>query len=257
MTNLAVFEFSSNKVRVVTIDGEPWFVARDVLEALGSATTVTALKALICEDLGDEFVTNQVISDSIGRAQETLVLSEPALTMFVSRSRTGLGKAMNRWIHSEVLPSIRKTGGYNKGQYNLIWFERLMLYKAKTKIPVGWFSIFEEMTHGIISDFEHAGYSLPDGSIPDISVGKCFCKHLRSLGYDTQKGSDIVQPYKHFYPDGRVVSANIYRDTLLPEYRNWFATQYRTTNLPAYLKGKDPSALPTLCNILGLPEGSV
>lgn len=256
MSNLAVFKFSSNNVRVVMINGEPWFIARDVLEALGSKSRSNDVKAMVEEDLGDGYVT-VVPLGTAGGEQQVVALSEAALTMVVSRSRTELGKAMNRWIHTEVLPSIRKTGGYGKQQCNLIWFERLKLYKAKTKIPVGWFSIFEEMTHGLIAEFEHAGYSLPDGSIPDISVGKHFCKYLRGLGYSTEKGSDVVQAYKHFYPDGRVVDANIYRDVLLAEYRRWFQETYKPHHLPQYMKGKDPASLPTLCGMLGLPEGSI
>ena len=256
MSNLAVFKFSSNNVRVVMINGEPWFIARDVLEALGSKSRSNDVKAMVEKDLGDGYVT-VVPLGTAGGEQQVVALSEAALTMVVSRSRTELGKAMNRWIHTEVLPSIRKTGGYGKQQCNLIWFERLKLYKAKTKIPVGWFSIFEEMTHGLIAEFEHAGYSLPDGSIPDISVGKHFCKYLRGLGYSTEKGSDVVQAYKHFYPDGRVVDANIYRDVLLAEYRRWFQETYKPHHLPQYMKGKDPASLPTLCGMLGLPEGSI
>jgi prophage antirepressor-like protein len=114
MNSLTVFEFESQEVRIVEIDNEPWFVAKDVLVAIGSSTKVTDLKALVCADLGDEFVTNESIKDSLGRSQEMLLLSEPALTLFVSRSRTELGKALNRWIHSVVLPTIRKTGSYSE-----------------------------------------------------------------------------------------------------------------------------------------------
>jgi hypothetical protein len=110
------FEFESNQVRIVTINGEPWFVAKDILQAIGSSTTVTAVEAMIREDLGDDFFTNKLISDTIERDQNMLILSEPALTMFVSRSRTELGKALNRWIHAEVIPSIRKTGKYEVEQ---------------------------------------------------------------------------------------------------------------------------------------------
>lgn len=112
MSNLTVFEFKNQNVRVLEIEGEPWFVAKDVLDAIGSSTTVTALKALVCNDLGEGFVTNQHL-ETAGGNQEMLILSEPALTLFVSRSRTELGKALNRWIHSEVLPAIRKTGTYS------------------------------------------------------------------------------------------------------------------------------------------------
>lgn len=111
MTSLSVFSFNDNQVRIVTVDGEPWFVAKDVLEAIETTTTVTALKTLVVEDLGEEFVINQHLQTNGGN-QEMMLLSEPALTLFVSRSRTELGKSMNRWIHTEVLPAIRKTGRY-------------------------------------------------------------------------------------------------------------------------------------------------
>ena len=123
MSSLAVFEFNSKPVRVVFLKGNPWFVAKDVLMAMESTTTVTALEALISEDFGDGFVTNQLISDTIGRKQKMLCLSEPALTLFVSRSRTGLGKQLNRWMHVEVLPSIRKTGSYSRRGKSLDWIE--------------------------------------------------------------------------------------------------------------------------------------
>jgi prophage antirepressor-like protein len=112
MTDLQTFNFNENQVRTITIEGEPWFVATDVLKAMNSTTKVTDLKAMIEGDLGKGFVSNEPL-ETKGGEQTFLVLSEPAVTLFLSRSRTELGKAMNRWIHSEVLPSIRKTGSYS------------------------------------------------------------------------------------------------------------------------------------------------
>jgi prophage antirepressor-like protein len=111
-TSLSVFSFESNSVRVLEINGEPWFVAKDVLIAINSTTKVTDIEKLIVDELGREFVSSEHLNTAGGK-QEMLILSEPALTMFVSRSRTELGKQMNRWIHVEVLPSIRKTGSYS------------------------------------------------------------------------------------------------------------------------------------------------
>ena len=68
---------------------------------------------MVREELNNGFVSNLPILDNLGREQNALCISEPALTLFVSRSRTEMGKAMNRWIHIEVLPSIRKTGSYS------------------------------------------------------------------------------------------------------------------------------------------------
>ena len=109
--NLSIFDFENYPVRWIFIDGKPWFAAIDVLRAMKSSTKVTALKALIEEDLGVGYVTNTPLA-SDGGVQETIVIAKPALTVFVARSRTKLGKRLNRWIHTEVLPSIEEKGYY-------------------------------------------------------------------------------------------------------------------------------------------------
>jgi len=251
MSILSVFEFQGQVIRWV--DGKP--VANDVAAVLGYADPVNTIRKKVSPK--NKGVAKMATP---GGTQSVTVLEEAGIYQLIFGSKLPSAEQFQDWVFSEVLPSIRKTGGYGnqpQGQYNLIWFDRLKLYKAKTQIPVGWFSIFQEMTHGLVADFENAGYSLPDGSVPDISVGRCFCGHLRGLGYDTRPGSEVVRSYKHYYPDGRIVDANIYADSLLPEYRLWFERTYKPFNLPKYMKGKDPQALPTLCTILRLPEGSI
>lgn len=134
MNSLTVFEFDSDSVRVLTINGEPWFVARDVLKAIKSTTKVTELEVLIQEDLGDEFVTNELVLDTLGRRQKCLIIAEAALTLFVSRSRTETGKQLNRWIHTEVLPSIRKTGSYQVPQQRFLHIQ---------EVPSPWKKMYE------------------------------------------------------------------------------------------------------------------
>lgn len=108
---LQLFSYESNNVRVVMIDDEPWFVLSDVLKAINSTTTVTAAKNAIAEGLGEEFVRNQPL-ETEGGNQDLIIIGESGVTFIAARSKTDLGKRLNRWIHSEVLPSIRKTGGY-------------------------------------------------------------------------------------------------------------------------------------------------
>jgi prophage antirepressor-like protein len=112
MNNLTVFSYETQEVRTLIIDNKPWFVAKDVLLAMQSTTTVTAVEAMVVDGLGEEFVSNQPLQTK-GGTQNLLCLSEAALTFFISRSRTEAGKQINRWIHTEVLPSIRKTGSYS------------------------------------------------------------------------------------------------------------------------------------------------
>lgn len=162
---------------------------------------------------------------------------------------------VDMWIDELMTTgSVSLSGNSQKFIHNLEWYDRLLYYKARTKIEVGYFSIFEEINNSIISELEHAGYTLPIGSVPDISVGQCFCNHLRSIGYNLEK---ITKIYTHYYPDGRVVKANVYSDEVLAIFRKWLQLTYKTTQFPKYLKGKDPQALPTLNQLLGFPAEAI
>ena len=103
-----VFPRTKHKVRVV-IDkhGNPGCLAKDVCEVLGIDNVTWALKKLD----EDEFTTSKVI-DSIGREQETYVVNESGLYSLIMTSRKPEAKAFRKWVTSEVLPSIRKTGAY-------------------------------------------------------------------------------------------------------------------------------------------------
>ena len=104
-----VFDFTSNKQVRVVIDeaGEPWFVAKDVCEALGIINHHDAVKALDDDEkLGVE------ISDPHGRAQMTNVISESGLYIIIMRSSKPEAKKFRKWVTSDVLPTIRKHGLY-------------------------------------------------------------------------------------------------------------------------------------------------
>ena len=114
MSNLSVFQFESNEVRTIvdTRDNSPWFVLKDVLAAMGSTTRPAIAKTSIEEVFGGGYTMITPLQTTGGR-QEITVINEPATTFLISRSNTEIGKKMNRWIHGEVLPSIRKTGSYS------------------------------------------------------------------------------------------------------------------------------------------------
>ncbi len=88
-------------------DREPWFVAKDVCAALGLEQVTRAISTLD----GDE-VTSSKVTDSLGREQNTNIISEAGLYSLILRSRKPEAKAFKRWVTHEVLPSIRKDGGY-------------------------------------------------------------------------------------------------------------------------------------------------
>ena len=107
--NLQVFNNEQfGQVRVVMIENENWLVGKDVAKALGYSRTDHAINRHC--DIDD--VSKQYITDNLGRSQETLVINESGFYSLVMGSKLPNAKAFKRWVTSEVLPQIRKTGGY-------------------------------------------------------------------------------------------------------------------------------------------------
>lgn len=103
-----VYESKFGKVRVVMIDGVPWFVGKDVAECLGYADTFGALK----KHVDDEDKQN-CQNDSFESPRGMTVVNESGMYSLALFSKLPTAKPFRRWITSEVLPSIRKTGGYS------------------------------------------------------------------------------------------------------------------------------------------------
>ena len=99
------------KVRAVEIDGEPWLVGKDVAQALGYSNHRKALDDHV--DYEDKMQGDGVtIRDSIGREQHPTIINESGLYSLIFSSKLPDAKKFKHWVTSEVLPSIRKTGGY-------------------------------------------------------------------------------------------------------------------------------------------------
>ncbi|MBS1690759.1 MAG: Bro-N domain-containing protein [Actinobacteria bacterium] len=101
----------NTEVRVVTIDGEPWFVAKDVANAVGIADAAQAVRYL--DD--DERQSINTAGTSLFTGQGTpvtSVINESGLYSLILRSRKPEAKAFKKWVTSVVLPTIRKTGAY-------------------------------------------------------------------------------------------------------------------------------------------------
>lgn len=109
MNELRVFENTEfGSIRTLEINNESWFVGKDVAEILGYERPTKAVADRVdCEDR-DEIP----IQDSIGRMQKTPIINESGLYSLVLSSKLPTAKKFKRWVTSEVLPAIRKTGGY-------------------------------------------------------------------------------------------------------------------------------------------------
>jgi prophage antirepressor-like protein len=101
---LKVFEFESRQVRVVDVDGEPWWVAKDVCDVLELGTE--QIRRLDDDEKGLRKM------QTLGGIQSLSVISESGLYALIVRSNKPEAKRFRKWVTSEVLPSIRKTGVY-------------------------------------------------------------------------------------------------------------------------------------------------
>ena len=99
------------EVRTILIGGEPWFVAVDVCNALDIGNPSQAISKLD-DDEKVTLTTNEGHSGKLGGAQMLNVISEAGLYSLILKSRKPEAKAFKRWITHEVIPTIRKTGGY-------------------------------------------------------------------------------------------------------------------------------------------------
>lgn len=110
MSDLQIFNNEEfGEIRAVTIDGEPWFVGKDVAEILGYSNTRKALSDHVDEEDKMDGVT---IRDSIGREQKPILINESGLYGLILSSKMPNAKKFKHWVTSEILPSIRKHGIY-------------------------------------------------------------------------------------------------------------------------------------------------
>lgn len=103
--------FSNNEfgeIRALEINNEPWFVGKDVAKVLGYSRATKAIQDRVDEEDKDVVL----IQDSIGRMQNTPIINESGLYSLIISSKLPSAKKFKRWVTSEVLPAIRRTGGY-------------------------------------------------------------------------------------------------------------------------------------------------
>jgi prophage antirepressor-like protein len=111
-TQISIFRREGVDIRVVMQDGEPWFVATDVLTALGLDRT--AFRRLDTDDKGVASIHTP------GGMQDVVTVNEPGLYMLVLGSRKPSARDFKHWVTHEVLPAIRRTGSYTQDVQNAL-----------------------------------------------------------------------------------------------------------------------------------------
>lgn len=121
-SELKVFESPTfGQVRTVELDNEPWFVGKDVAEALGYKEAAKAVRERV--DAEDKGVSKM---DTPGGKQEVTIINESGLYSLILSSKLSGAKEFKRWITHDVIPSIRKTGGYTLKPKPMTEYQQMM-----------------------------------------------------------------------------------------------------------------------------------
>ena len=129
MSSVEFFDFVGDKVRVVLVDDEPWFVLTDVAKILGYSHVPHAKRIL---DEGEHSVPSSDTKADLGvRGSLPTIISEPGLNRLIMRSNQPAAKPFQDWVVKEVLPTIRKTGKYDR-------FDVSNLTDNLLKVEEGW-----------------------------------------------------------------------------------------------------------------------
>ena len=107
MNEVQLFNFENHEVRSLLISNEPWFVGKDVADVLGYADTNQAIRKHVDNE---DRLTRRF--DGTGQSRDMTIINESGLYSLVLSSKLPSAKKFKRWVTSEVLPALRKTGQY-------------------------------------------------------------------------------------------------------------------------------------------------
>lgn len=197
MNELQLFNFENNQLRTLLINDEPWFFGKDVADILEYTNTAKAIRDHVDEE--DKLTERIVLS---GQNREVIFINESGLYSLVLSSKLPSAKRFKRWVTSEVLPQIRKTGSYATPQ---LTGEELMakaLIEAKSVLERQNKQIIEMKPKALFADTVAASDSsiLVGQEAKLISQSGCkmgqnrFFAWLRENGYLCSKGENYNMP---------------------------------------------------------------
>ena len=235
MNDITLFDYQNYKVRTVSIDGNIWFVAKDVCDVLGIVDQKQAISRL---DTEDERGVYQI--PTLKGLQQMVIISEAGLYHLVLTSEKKEAKTFRRWVLHDVLPEIRKKGYYGSPLPKYI--KRCSL--NADRIEQGYFSVIHELSFILGLKVEDSHHIImqdkaPDGKdiCPDISVGILFSTYLKK-NYPEYVG--CFKFYTHKYPVGREVQARQYENRVLGIFKDYVELFWLKDRAPKYFSDKDP-----------------
>jgi len=259
---LQVFETQDHtNFRMLEIDGEPWFVLADACGQLQlKPNNGSYFKHAERLDEDEKRLVARSVIDGTPSPQKgeglknapvgasLLMINESGLYSLILRSNRPEAKRFKKWITSEVLPSIRKTGSYQSKtpafirRYNDNW----------DRVESGYFSVINELTVRLWGRLERVGHIMadraPDGKEirPDNAVGRRFSDWLK-INHPTLCGS--ISYYQHKTPEWEG-EARQYPNSMLHLYIEYVDTVWIPEHSEEYFRTRDPAALPHLPKLL-------
>lgn len=192
-------------VRTIMIDGEPWFVGKDVAESLGYERTADAIRKHVEED--DKLTRS--FADS-GQSRQMYIINESGLYSLIFGSKLESAKKFKKWVTSEVLPQLRKTGSYGTPKLPQTPVELLELHYEAIKQVDNKVNTLEER----FNEFEQTLPLLPEDA-DDVS------KEVKKRVVEILGGKD-----SNAYHD-KSLSQTVFKDAYKDLKRNFDVNSYK------------------------------
>lgn len=194
MNELQNFDFQGNSVRVTLIDNEPYFVGKDAADAIGYQNTRKAIRDHVKQKYQRE---ERIVTPS--GIQEMVVISEPGLYQLAGQSKLPAAEPFQDWVYEEVLPTIRKHGGYltdEKLEEALLNPDTIIQLATQLKQERSGRLIAEQQVNELKPKADYVDRVLSNNSLVSISIiakdygmsGSAFNKLLHDFGVQYRQG---------------------------------------------------------------------
>ena len=156
--NPTIFNFNKQPIQIVVKQYEPWFIASDVAKVLGYRDASNAVR-LLDQDEADTHIVRIRSENGVEQERKVLIVNESGLYALVLKSRKPEAKPFRRWVTSEVLPTIRKTGGYSCPIATITPSQQLRLREAVAKRAQAVASHYQTIYRALYTRFQIPRYS--------------------------------------------------------------------------------------------------
>jgi hypothetical protein len=180
-----------------------------------------------------------------------MIVSESGMYDLIFQSRSSSAREFQKWVTTQVLPQIRKSGQFGEGSGTPSFVRRFNENWSRT--DQGFFSVISELYVRLYGRFEQEGHVLPDRGIhgrqlrPDNSVGRGFSDWLK-MNYP--KLVQKRKKYRHLLPEGFTIEAYQYPNDMLELFIRYVETIWLRQKAEGYFSDKDPVALDYLPRLL-------